>query len=43
MRYLALFVYKKENELFRIWNEIANYLLANYKDFENTLIQIEGG
>ena len=39
----ALFVYKNENEHFRIRNEIASYLLTHYQEYENTIILTEEG
>ena len=43
MRCFALFVYKNENEHFRIRNEIASYLLTHYQEYENTIIPTEEG
>ena len=41
MRYLIFWHY--ENELFCILNEIANYLLTNYRNYENVPISTEEG
>ena len=43
MRCIALFIYKNENEYYRVRKEIANYLLTNYRQFENINIPTEEG
>ena len=43
MRCIELFIYKNENEHFRVRNEIANYLLTNYRQLENINIHTEVG
>lgn len=41
MRYIALFVYLNENEHYRVRNKISNYMLANYRNYENIEISRE--
>ncbi len=43
MRYLALFIYKDENEHIRVRQEIANYIKEHRKDYENIELETEKG
>ena len=43
MRCITLFVYRDENKHIRTRQEIANYLYANYRNFENISIPTEEG
>ena len=43
MRCIAIFVYLDENSQLRVRIEIVNYLLSNWRNYENITLQIEEG
>ena len=43
MRCIAIFVYMDENSHLRVRSEIVNYLLSNWRNYENITLQTEEG
>ena len=43
LTYITLFIYSDKNEHLWVRNEICNYLLGNYRNYENIEIPTEDG